>query len=75
MDSLPRGLRRLIRNKQEDLGDQVEKFIDFEKGLHWTFGVVGHEDKRQTVEGPTQVLVKLPLDKSMTKDETQVAWN
>jgi hypothetical protein len=27
----------------------------FEQGLDWSFGVVGHEDKRQTAEGPTQV--------------------
>jgi hypothetical protein len=33
----------------------VEKFIDFEKGLDWSFGVVGHEEKRQNAEGKTQV--------------------
>jgi hypothetical protein len=48
------GLRRLVGDKQEDLGDQVENFIDFEQGLDWTFRVVGHEDKRQTTEGLTQ---------------------
>jgi hypothetical protein len=25
------------------------------KDFDWTFGMVGHEDKRQTAEGPTQV--------------------
>ena len=39
----------------KDPGDQGEDFIDFEKGIDWTFGVTGHEDKRQTAEGPTQV--------------------
>jgi hypothetical protein len=53
----------------------VENFIDFEKGLDWTFGVAGHEDKRQTVEGPTLFLVKIPLYKSTTKYETQAAWH
>jgi hypothetical protein len=42
-------------NKQEDLGDQAKNFIDFEQGLDWTFGMVGHEVKRQTAERPTQV--------------------
>jgi hypothetical protein len=55
MNSLPRGLRWLVGNRQEDLGDQAENFIDFEQGLDWSFGVAGHEDKRQTAEGPTQV--------------------
>ena len=73
--SLPRGLRRLVRNKQEDLNDHAENFIDFEKRLDGTFGVAGHEDKRQTAEEPTQFLVKLPLDESMKKDETQASWH
>jgi hypothetical protein len=42
-------------NKQEDLGDQAKNFIDFEQGLDWTLGMVGHEVKRQTAERPTQV--------------------
>jgi hypothetical protein len=42
-------------NRQEDLGDQAENFIDFEQGLDWTFGMVRHEVKRQTAERPTQV--------------------
>jgi hypothetical protein len=33
----------------------------------------GHEGKRKIVEGLTQALVKLPLDNSMTNDETQAA--
>jgi hypothetical protein len=33
----------------------VENFIDFEQGLDWYFAVARHEDKRQTIEGPTQV--------------------
>jgi hypothetical protein len=73
--SLPIGIRHIIGNKQEDIGDQVENFIDFEKGIDWTFGVARHEDKRQTVEGPTLFLVKIPLYKSTTKYETQVAWH
>jgi hypothetical protein len=55
MTSLPRGLRRLVGKRQEDLDDQAENFIDFEQGLDWTFGMVGHEVKRQTAERPTQV--------------------
>jgi hypothetical protein len=55
MTSLPRGLLRLVRNRQEDVDDQAEKFIDFEHGLDWFFVVVGHEDKRQTTEELTQV--------------------
>jgi hypothetical protein len=38
----------------ENLDDQTEGFIDFEQRLDWTFGMVGHEGKRQTVEGPNQ---------------------
>jgi len=55
MTSLPRGLRWLIVKRKEDLNDQAENFIDSEKRLDWTFRVTGHEDKRQTVEGPNQV--------------------
>ena len=33
----------------------AENFIDFEQGLDWSCGVVGHEEKRQTIEGTTQV--------------------
>jgi hypothetical protein len=55
MTSLPRGLRWLVRNRQEDLDDQAKNFIDFGQGLDWYFGVAEHEDKRQTAEGPTQV--------------------
>jgi hypothetical protein len=40
-------------NRQEDLGYQVENFSDFEQRLDWTFGMAGHESKRQT-ERPTQ---------------------
>jgi hypothetical protein len=47
--------QRLVRNKQEDLDDQAENFIDFEQRLDGTFEVAGHEDKRQTAEGSTQV--------------------
>jgi hypothetical protein len=39
----------------KDLDDKVHNFIDFEQGIDWYFGVVGHGDKRQTVEGLTQV--------------------
>jgi hypothetical protein len=28
--------------------------MDFEQRLDWTFGMVGHEGKRKTTEGPTQ---------------------
>jgi hypothetical protein len=28
--------------------------MDFDQRLDWTFGMVGHERKRQPVEGPTQ---------------------
>jgi hypothetical protein len=42
-------------NRKEDLDDQADNFIDFEQGLDWSFGVVGHENKRQTEEGSTQV--------------------
>jgi hypothetical protein len=55
MTSLHRGLRRLIEKRQEDLDGQVENFVDFESGLNWTFGWLGHEVKRQTVERLTQV--------------------
>ena len=54
MTSLPRGLRQLVGNRQEDLDDQDEGFIDFEQRLDWDFRMVGYEVKRQTVEGPTQ---------------------
>ena len=45
----------LSGNKQEDLGDQVDNFIDLEQRLDWTFGMVGHKVKRQIAEGSTQV--------------------
>jgi hypothetical protein len=54
MNSLPRGLRRLVRNGLEDFDDQTKGFIDFEQRLHWDFGMVVHEGKRQTAEGLTQ---------------------
>ena len=54
MNALPRGLQWLIGNILEDLDDQAEGFIDFEQRLDWTFGMVGHEGKRQIIEGPTQ---------------------
>jgi hypothetical protein len=54
MNSLPRGLRWLVRNGLEDLDDQAEGFIDFEQILDWTFGMAGYEGKRQTAEGMTQ---------------------
>jgi hypothetical protein len=63
------------QDKQEDLDDQAKNFIDFKRGLDRLFGVARHEDKRQIVVGPTQVLVKLSLDESMKKDETQAAWH
>jgi hypothetical protein len=52
--SLPRGLRRLVGHGLEHLDYHSENFIDFEQRLDWTFGMVGHEGKRQTIEGPTQ---------------------
>jgi hypothetical protein len=54
MNSLPGGLRRVVEKRQEDLDDEIENFIDFEQGFDWTFGMVGHEVKRQTVERMTQ---------------------
>jgi hypothetical protein len=54
MTSLPRGLRWLVGHGLEDLDDQTEGFIDFEQRLDWTFGMAGHEGKRQTAEGLTQ---------------------
>ena len=39
---------------QRIFDDQTEGFIDFEQRLDWTFGMVGHEGKRQTAEGSTQ---------------------
>jgi hypothetical protein len=50
MTSLPIFLRHLVEKRQEDIDDQAENFIDFEKGLDWTFGMVRHEGKKQTVE-------------------------
>jgi hypothetical protein len=47
MTSLPRGLRRLFEYGLEDLDDQTKGFIDFKQRLDWTFGMVGHEGKRQ----------------------------
>jgi hypothetical protein len=41
-------------NRQKDLGYQANNFIDFEQGIDWTVGMVGHEGKRQFVERPTQ---------------------
>jgi hypothetical protein len=55
MNSLPRGLRWLIGYGLEDLDEQTEGFIDFKKRLDWTFRMVGHEGKRQTTKGSTQV--------------------
>jgi hypothetical protein len=52
--SLPRGLRRLVSHGLENLDDYTECFIDFEQRLDWTFMMVGHEGKRQTIEGPTK---------------------
>jgi hypothetical protein len=75
MTSLPRGLRWLVGHGLENLDDQTEGFIDFEQRLDWTLRMVGHEGKRQTAEGPTQAWKKLPLDNSMTNDETQAAWH
>jgi hypothetical protein len=50
MNSLARGLRWVVKKRQEDLDDEVDNFIDFEQGLDWTFGMVRHEVKRQTTE-------------------------
>jgi hypothetical protein len=55
MNSLPRGLRWLVRNGLEDFDDQAEGFMDFEQRLYWAFGMDGHEEKRQTVEWLTQI--------------------
>jgi hypothetical protein len=55
MTSLPIGLQQLVGKRQEDLGDQAENFIDFEQGLDWTFGMVGHEVKRQNEKRLTLV--------------------
>ena len=52
MTSLPRGLRRLVGHGLKDLDDQTGGFIDFEQRLDWNFGMVRHEGKRQTTEGP-----------------------
>jgi hypothetical protein len=41
-------------NGLEDLDDQAEGFIDFEQRHDCAYGMVGHEGKRQTAEGPTQ---------------------
>ena len=57
MDSLPRGLRWLVRNGLEDFYDQVEGFMDFEQRLDWDFGMTGHEGKRQSAEGANSSLV------------------
>jgi hypothetical protein len=55
MNSLPRGIRWLVRKTQEGINDQAKKFIDFEQGLDWTFGMDGNEVKRQNAKRPTQV--------------------
>jgi hypothetical protein len=55
--SLPRGLRRLVRNVLEDFDDQVEGFMDFEQRLDWDFGMTRHEGKRQSAEGADSSLV------------------
>jgi hypothetical protein len=54
MISLPGGLCWLIEKRQEDLDDQAGKFIDFEQGLDWTFGMARHEVKIQNEERLTQ---------------------
>ena len=54
MTLLPRGIRRLVGHGLDNLDDQTEGFIDFKQRLDWTFGMAGHEGKRQTIERPTQ---------------------
>jgi hypothetical protein len=54
MNSLPRGLQRLVGHGLGNLDGQTEGFIDFEQRLDWTLRMVRHEGKRQTVEGSTQ---------------------
>ena len=63
MTSLPRGLRRLVRNRLECFDDQVEGFMDFEQRLDWAFGMTGHEGKRQSIEGADSTLVITSLGK------------
>ena len=54
MNSLPRGLRLLVGHGLENLDDQIEGFINFEKRIDWNFWVARHDGKRQTIEGLTQ---------------------
>jgi hypothetical protein len=51
MTSLPRGLRKLIRKRQEDLDDQAENFIDFEQGLDWILGWPGMRARDKLQKG------------------------
>ena len=60
MTSLPRGLRRLVGHRLEDLDDQTEGFIDFKQRLDWTFRMVEHEGKTQTVEGQLRLGKNFP---------------
>jgi hypothetical protein len=41
------------RRENMYLDDQAENFIDFKQEHDWTFGMVGHEVKRQNEERPT----------------------
>jgi hypothetical protein len=55
MNLLPRGLRRLVWKRQEDLYDQAENFIISNQELIGILGWPSHEVKRQNEKRPTQV--------------------
>jgi len=56
------------RNRQEDLGDQVENFTDFEQRLDWTYGDGRAWGKETNCRKVDSSWLKIPLDNSMTDD-------
>jgi hypothetical protein len=71
MTALPRGLRWLIGHGLDNLDDRTEGFIDFKQGLDRMFRMLGMWTRDILQRGQLRLSDKLPLDNSMTSDETQ----